>query len=156
MRRATIALGVVLAVASAAAAQEGLEQKLLGTWRGTRTASGPPECPLTQHDLDVDKRPVEIVWVRTAEGELAAGEILDGQLLGRVRWTVAADEEGGATRLQRASTATCLEEERQDVALFGLESRADGDELVLTGATAPCPALKCTFEVRYKLERAAE
>jgi len=140
-------------VASAREAAE-WETKLLGAWTGSRSASGAPDCPLTPNRLSVDKRPVELVWVRSAEG-VAGGELLAGELLERVRWTVVEEEEG-RVRLQKASIVTCLEQERQVVALFEIESKRGGDRLVLIGEEAVCPALGCVYDVRYTLQRAEE
>jgi len=147
---------VLLVAGSVSSAQEAAEweTKLLGAWTGTRTASGAPDCPLTPNRLPVDKRPAELVWVRTPEG-VAGGELLAEDLLERVRWTVVEEEEG-RVGLQKASIVTCLAQERQIVALFEIESEHAGDRLVLVGEEAVCPALGCVYDVRYTLRRADE
>jgi hypothetical protein len=153
-RRLAPILALLLA-GSASSAQEAAEweTRLLGAWTGARTASGAPGCPLTPNRLSVDKRPAELVWVRTPGG-VAGGEILAGELLERVRWTVV--EERGSVGLQKASIVACLEEERQIVTRFEIESRRGGGQLVLIGEEAVCPALGCVYNVRYSLQRADE
>ncbi|MEZ5333580.1 MAG: hypothetical protein R2991_16455 [Thermoanaerobaculia bacterium] len=148
---ALLALGWAGSAVQADEAADG-EASLLGSWTGTRTARGAPDCPLVPHGLSVDRRSVEIVWVRGADGGVAAGEILDGELEEQVRWTVVEGDSG--LRLQRVAQTVCLDQPHRDVALFEVERKAGGDGLVLRGETADCPALGCVFDVRYKLERA--